>query len=535
MSAGIEFVFTGRSSSPFWTCPETADWTASGYSVTCKKVPKCGTKFETTDGFCVQTCQLHPTRTGLHHHAAHGRAQSPHDKAWKHNAAAATHNHINAKGCEDGSKDTNGAKLCGCTREEILVPLPPPCCNKVYAQTFMGADNADGPAVMFQNNIDPINGRRAYTQVGTTPSNRGWDNEHKAQAADHNHAMYTTSQRRARLHVARFDKYLGYPGALGDNIKGTLYVDDNADGSLTVTFDLQLNEVSKPGQIHITADTHCNNNAANTGSHWHTGSADPWTKVASSYYTEPNKKAKESFTLTSGYTYADNIGHAVVIHDSKGDRIACGVLAATVDTKQHWHLARVHKPVKNPTSLCPANVPYCRDRDRRYSFDIAKPEVEYASGPSDDDSTCPEHANWGETLSVTCADPSISDVQVSWTPLAAPESWDQLCLGPNSQLPTATELCPQQMSLVNPQTLAHWLHAQAVVNRGWQTKPGVARFIEVAVAQEPHARQHVMPATPRLQSQGKLNTVTNNRIGWLHLWRDAVFGSRTACVQSQIT
>ena len=98
----------------------------------------------------IQTCQLHPTRTGLHHHAAHGRAQSPHDKAWKHNAAAATHNHINAKGCEDGSKDTNGAKLWGARGKRSWCHCPHHAATRsTHSDTrSMGMVSADSPLMV---------------------------------------------------------------------------------------------------------------------------------------------------------------------------------------------------------------------------------------------------------------------------------------------------------------------------------------------------------------------------------------------------
>lgn len=88
-------------------CPEFADWSETGYTVTCRKEPKCGQGWETTDGWCMEECKRHTTRVNPLIHTGDG--------------------------CGTWS-DNEGTKGCGCTKEEIEVPLAlaEECCTDVY-------------------------------------------------------------------------------------------------------------------------------------------------------------------------------------------------------------------------------------------------------------------------------------------------------------------------------------------------------------------------------------------------------------------
>ena len=131
------------------------------------------------------------------------------------------------------------------------------------------------------------------------------------------------------LKVASFTKYVSYPGTLGDGISGAAYFEQAADGSLKVRYNLVLNEASATGGLHIHTGTDC---AEEAGAHWWNAgkldpAVDPWTTAnGATYTTDAANKAVGEFTLDSGYTYTDNIGHTVVLHAASGDKIACGTL-----------------------------------------------------------------------------------------------------------------------------------------------------------------------------------------------------------------
>ena len=166
------------------------------------------------------------------------------------------------------------------------------------------------------------------------------------------------------LKATKFQKYVGYTGKLGDGITGAVKVAHSAeDGSLIVSFDLSRNDAGTLGGIHINAGKDCNSDA---GAHWWNNSSDvvtdPWTTATDpggTYTTGKDKTAKGSFTLKSGYTYADNIGHVVVIHDITGKKIACGVLVDSpyvaqgstlyfASRKKHWHLSSAEHAEHHP-------------------------------------------------------------------------------------------------------------------------------------------------------------------------------------------
>lgn len=54
-------------------------------------------------------------------------------------------------------------------------------------------------------------------------------------------------------------------------------------------------------------------------------SVDPWT-LGANYSTDAHGDVKGFFHLSSGFNYAENIGHAVVFYDRDGSSISCGTL-----------------------------------------------------------------------------------------------------------------------------------------------------------------------------------------------------------------
>lgn len=155
------------------------------------------------------------------------------------------------------------------------------------------------------------------------------------------------------LRVSSFTKYVRYTGTHwirhkhdqhphadldhhhihpGEGITGMVVVDEQQDGALRISYDLDLNEASATGGIHIHRGKDC---TVDTGPDWRSTAANPWAQGNSATYTtDDDMHAAGSFTVASGFKYASNVGRTVVIFDSQGKRMACGVLkdAAPADT-----------------------------------------------------------------------------------------------------------------------------------------------------------------------------------------------------------
>ncbi len=122
-----------------------------------------------------------------------------------------------------------------------------------------------------------------------------------------------------------------YPGTTS-TILGKIVVRFDMDtDDLTYEYRMRDLEVSAVGGTHIHTGTTCDDASLVGGHYWDTGvngtDPDPWTaEYGAVYETNVGGDARGSFTLNSGYGYEENAGHAVVVHDSTGARVGCGVL-----------------------------------------------------------------------------------------------------------------------------------------------------------------------------------------------------------------
>jgi len=116
-----------------------------------------------------------------------------------------------------------------------------------------------------------------------------------------------------------------YPGYTGSNsaVSGSVKVTEGATSSdISVYYDLKSLPTSSSGGLHVHVGTSCAD-AANVGGHYFSVASDPWTNL--NYGTSSaTGTSTGSFSVTTGYPIASNIGHAIVVHDST-DRIGCGV------------------------------------------------------------------------------------------------------------------------------------------------------------------------------------------------------------------
>jgi Cu/Zn superoxide dismutase len=93
---------------------------------------------------------------------------------------------------------------------------------------------------------------------------------------------------------------------------------------LTVYYNLTGMPPNAMGGLHVHTGTTCRTASAVGGHYWTPATmTDPWNTTWSS---DGNGNAIGSFNVSTGYQYAGNLGHALVVHLPNGTRVGCGVL-----------------------------------------------------------------------------------------------------------------------------------------------------------------------------------------------------------------
>jgi len=120
---------------------------------------------------------------------------------------------------------------------------------------------------------------------------------------------------------------------------GRVSVHFDAAGKMTYNYRLRGVEPNVVGGTHIHTGTSCYDATMVGGHYWNAGvdgtNPDPWTTANGAVYrSNAAGSATGSFTIDSDYGFAENQGHAVVVHAADGSRIGCGVIqrAATGGT-----------------------------------------------------------------------------------------------------------------------------------------------------------------------------------------------------------
>ena len=123
-----------------------------------------------------------------------------------------------------------------------------------------------------------------------------------------------------------------YPGYTSDSISpaGVVMVDFFDDGTLAMSWDMTgLAPNCDNCGIHIHAGISCDTHEEVKGHYWNdeVQPKDPWvTSDRAVYFTRESGTSSGMFYTFSGYTFEENVGHAVVVHDEEGIRIGCGLL-----------------------------------------------------------------------------------------------------------------------------------------------------------------------------------------------------------------
>ena len=133
-------------------------------------------------------------------------------------------------------------------------------------------------------------------------------------------------------------RYPGYNLELGAwvNPNGhvrTIYLQDGGASGTEMLFEFDVYENEdhcKDCRIHIVTGTTCEDADEVGGHYWNSDviSEDPWTRRNGAFYNSNNNgKAIGAFEVDNGYSYEENLGHAVVIYAMDGrTKIGCGIL-----------------------------------------------------------------------------------------------------------------------------------------------------------------------------------------------------------------
>ena len=135
-------------------------------------------------------------------------------------------------------------------------------------------------------------------------------------------------------------RYPGYNLELGAwvNPNGhvrTIYFQDGGGRGTEMLFEFDVYENEdhcKDCRIHIARGMTCDDADQVGGHYWNSDvlEDDPWTRRNGAYYNSNNNgKAIGAFEIDNGYSYEENLGHAVVIYAMDGStKIGCGLLEA---------------------------------------------------------------------------------------------------------------------------------------------------------------------------------------------------------------
>merc|ERR1740130_1178252 len=119
-------------------------------------------------------------------------------------------------------------------------------------------------------------------------------------------------------------RYPEYAGSI--SAEGVVVVSQHGS-MLVLTYQVAGLEADVSGGMHVHAGTSCAT-TADPGGHYYSVAEDPWDTM---YTSDGSGTASGSFHVDAGYSAVQVDGHVIVLHNSAGTRVACGVLGA-VDT-----------------------------------------------------------------------------------------------------------------------------------------------------------------------------------------------------------
>eukprot|EP00041_Stephanoeca_diplocostata_P028064 m.784521 g.784521 ORF g.784521 m.784521 type:complete len:1221 (-) comp23299_c0_seq1:314-3976(-) len=143
----------------------------------------------------------------------------------------------------------------------------------------------------------------------------------------------STTQNGAAPLQADIGPYPGYSGTGGAVAPAQGYVDVSASlgtaGHLKLFYNLIVTEPGATGGVHIHSGTSCAT-VDGPGGHFYSTEVDQWAPAYGAVWTSDlSGIAVGTFDVFSGIPLADNTNHVVVVHNSAGGRIGCGVLTQT--------------------------------------------------------------------------------------------------------------------------------------------------------------------------------------------------------------
>jgi Cu/Zn superoxide dismutase len=130
------------------------------------------------------------------------------------------------------------------------------------------------------------------------------------------------------VYLAYLRAYPGYVGPLKSTVSGVVTVGQIDEDTTVLHYELSGLEIisGSQGGLHIHQGTTCEEAG---GHYWDKSSLpdDPWTPMKHNPSTL-QRTASGAMSIITGINLRSNAGRTVVLHDSKGTRIACGVLGS---------------------------------------------------------------------------------------------------------------------------------------------------------------------------------------------------------------
>lgn len=127
-----------------------------------------------------------------------------------------------------------------------------------------------------------------------------------------------------------------FPGDTNSTITGEVIATFDNKGT-HLEWNLKGLEKNATGGIHIHVGESCADITGVKGHYWKQSTDDPWGSVK--WVSYENSTSVGTASLITNTNLKDNVGHAVVVHDSQGKKVGCGVLQQEAPQNSRFELS----------------------------------------------------------------------------------------------------------------------------------------------------------------------------------------------------